>query len=186
MPLRRISHALLLIFLSAAPNTFFRWNAISAQEAPTVRTSPPQQAEPPASSQVTPSGTETERYTLSHERYEKAIAYSRAGYALYFLYSIVGFVALALALRYGLVARLRDFAQRTTENRLLQGLLFVPLVLALLDLAELPVSISWHALSLHYDQSVQRWGSWLLDWCKSQFLELLFLTLLALILFFEE
>jgi Zn-dependent protease with chaperone function len=184
MPLRRISHALLLIFLSAAPNTFFRWNAISAQEAPTVRTSPPQQAEPPASSQVTPSGTETERYTLSHERYEKAIAYSRAGYALYFLYSIVGFVALALALRYGLVARLRDFAQRTTENRLLQGLLFVPLVLALLDLAELPVSISWHALSLHYDQSVQRWGSWLLDWCKSQFLELLFLTLLALILFF--
>src|SRR5215467_9832875 len=56
-----------------------------AQETPTVRSTPPQQIEPPPSQPQTNASSETDRYTLSHERYEKAVAYSRAGYALYFL-----------------------------------------------------------------------------------------------------
>src|SRR6476660_113946 len=163
MPLRRIAYALLLIFLSAAPGIFFPSNAISAQEAPTVRTSTPQQAEPPASSQVTPSGTETDRYTLSHERYEKAVAYSRAGYAVYFLWVGLGLTAAWLILRLGIVAKIRDFAERLTERRLLQGLVFIPILVVGVEICEFPALLYWHSLSLRYAQSVQTWNSWFLD-----------------------
>src|SRR5439155_1480772 len=68
-------------------------------------------------------------------------------------------------------------------NRFLQGLLFIPILGFLIDLADLPVGIAWHALSLHYEQSVQQWGSWLFDRCKAELIDLAFLTLLGLILF---
>jgi STE24 endopeptidase len=157
--------------------------AIRAQETPTVRTPPPQQIEKPGDNPTPTTDNETDRYTLSHERYEKAVAYSRAGYTLYFLSVLIGLAVLILALRYGFVARVRDFAQRTTENRFLQGLLFIPIVGFLLDLADLPVHIAWHGLSLHYEQSVQRWGSWILDWSKGELLNLSFLVLMGMILF---
>ena len=75
--------------------------ASNAQETPTVRTAPPQQIETP-STQRQPTAKETDRYTLSHERYAKAVAYSRAGYSLYFLSVFVGFAVLLVVLRFGL------------------------------------------------------------------------------------
>jgi STE24 endopeptidase len=183
MPRQRIAYALLLIvFLSifaalASPHT------VLAQETRTVRTPPPQRIEPPGNAQDTSATNDVNRYTLSHDRYEKAVAYSRAGYSLYFLSVLVGFVVLILALRFGFVARIRDFAQQTTENRFLQGLIFIPLLALVLDLADLPVHMAWHGLSLHYQQSVQRWGSWFLDWSKAVLIELVFLSLMGLILF---
>jgi Zn-dependent protease with chaperone function len=183
MPRQRIAYALLLLFLSLTVLNIVTSPVCAAQEAPTVRTPPPQQIEPPGETPVPANSTETDRYTLSHERYAKAVAYSRAGYTLYFLSVFIGFAVLILALRFRLVARIRDFAQRSSENRLLQGLVFIPLMVSLLDVADLPVHISWHGLSLHYQQSVQGWGSWFLDWCKAALIELAFLTLLGLILF---
>lgn len=182
--LRRMAGALflgplLVVFLVSA------WpRSLSAQETPTVRTPPPQQMEPPGNSPAPPATDDTQRYSLSHERYEKAVAYSRAGYTLYFLSVFVGFAVLFVALRFGFVARVRDFAQRTSENNIVQGLLFIPLLVIVLDFVELPVHAAWHALSLHYEQSVQRWGSWLLDWSKAELITMAFLTLMGLILFF--
>lgn len=158
--------------------------ALAAQESPTVRTAPPQQIEPPGSAPAPNASNEVERYTLSHDRYEKAVAYSRAGYTLYFASVFVGFAVLFVALRTGFVGRLRDFAQQKTENRFLQGLIFVPLLGLILDLADLPVHVIWHALSLHYEQSVQRWGSWLLDWSKGELMDLALAALLGILLFF--
>jgi len=180
--LRRVAIiSLALILLTSG--VFLRHAA--AQETPTVRTAPSQQLEPPANNPPAPkASTEVERYTLSHDRYEKAVAYSRAGYALYFLSVFVGFAVLIIVLRGGWVGRLRDYAQRKTENRLLQGLIFVPLLAVILDLADLPVHVVWHALSLHYQQSVQHWGSWLLDWSKAELIDLGFLTLMGVLLFF--
>jgi Zn-dependent protease with chaperone function len=155
-----------------------------AQESPTVRTPPPQQIEPPGNPPPPSAPTEVERYTLSHDRYEKAVRYSRAGYALYFSAVAIGLAVLLILLQTGFVGRLRDFAERKTERRLLQGLIFIPLLILILDLADLPIHVIWHALSLHYEQSVQRWGSWLLDWSKAQLIDLAFLTLLAVLLFY--
>src|SRR5579863_7262501 len=158
--------------------------ALVAQDTPTIRTPPPQQMEPPTETPVPAADNEIQRYTLSHERYQKAVAYSRAGYTLYFLSVFIGFAVLLVALRFGFVARIRDFAERTSENRIVQGLLFIPLLVGLIDLVDLPVHVAWHALSLHYEQSVQGWGSWFLDWSKAELIALSFLTLMGLILFF--
>src|SRR5258707_12326077 len=70
-----------------------------AQEKPTVDPPTTQPPEPPQNPPVTEAKTETDRYTLSHERYEKAEAYSRAGYAAYFLWVCFGLSAARLVLR---------------------------------------------------------------------------------------
>jgi STE24 endopeptidase len=140
--------------------------------------------ETPPSQPPAKASSETDRYTLSHERYEKAVAYSRAGYALYFLSVFVGLAALLLLLRTGLAGKIRDFAQRKTENRFLQGLIFIPILVLILRFADLPVHIVWHRLSLHYEQSVEGWGAWLVDWSKVSLMFIVFYVIMGLLVFF--
>ncbi len=125
----------------------------------------------------------TEQYTLSQDRYEKAVTYSRAEYVLYFVSYVLGVVVLVLILRLGIAARLRDFAESASGHRWLQGLIFVPLLIGILDLCGLPVHIYGHSLSLRYEQSVQGWGSWLWDWSRSELLGIGFALVLVMILF---
>ena len=155
-----------------------------AQETPTVRTPPPQQIETPPAQTPANTSSETDRYTLSHERYEKAVAYSRAGYALYFISVLVGFAVLLVVLRMGLAGRIRDFAQRKSENRFVQGLIFIPILVLILRFADLPVHIVWHGLSLHYQQSVEGWGAWLFDWSKVSLMFVVFYIIMGLLVFF--
>lgn len=137
-----------------------------AQEKPTVNPPSTKNPDPASNPPVTDAKTETEQYTLSHERYEKAIAYSRAGYTVYFVWIGLGLIIAWLFLRFGVAARMRDFAERLTEDRFLQGLIFIPLLVISTEILELPVLVYWHSLSLQYQQSVQGWGSWMLDWAK--------------------
>jgi STE24 endopeptidase len=171
------------LFLAVCGAPFYPASSY-AQETPTVRTSPPQQIETPPAQPQANTSNETDRYTLSHERYEKAVAYSRAGYALYFLSVFVGFVALLVVLRSGFAGRIRDFAQRKTENRFLQGLIFIPILVLILRFADLPVHIVWHGLSLHYQQSVEGWGAWLFDWSKVSLMFVVFYVIMGLLVFF--
>jgi len=125
----------------------------------------------------------TEQYTLSEDRYEKAVAYSRAGYTLYFVSYFVGIAVLFLLLRLGVAAKFRDFAERATGRRWLQGFVFVPLLFLTADIFDLPVRLYWHSLSLRYEQSVQRWGSWFWDWTKEELVGTAIALLLVSILF---
>ena len=137
------------------------------------------QSSPPSPSH---NSTDTDQYTLSHERYEKAVSYSRAGYTLYFVSYFLAALVLLLILRLGLAAKFRDIAESVSDKRWLQGFIFVPLLILTTDILSLPVSIYWHALSLRYEQSIQRWGSWLLDWLKAEALGVGLALLLALLL----
>src|SRR5437588_7115674 len=130
-----------------------------------------------------PEQTKTEQYTLSHEKYKKAVAYSRAGYTLYFLSYLLGVVFLFLILRLGIAARLREIAENASAKRWIQGLVFVPLLLLLVDVLGLPVRLYWHHLSLDYEQSVEGWGSWLWDWTKEELVSIVFGIIFVLILF---
>jgi STE24 endopeptidase len=138
----------------------------------------PEQAESKAQEQ-----TRTEQYTLSHERQEKAIAYSRAGYTLYFLSYFLGGLFLFLILRLGWAARCRDIAENVSDKKWVQGLVFVPLLFLTVDVLDLPVRLYWHGLSLHYEQSIQGWGSWFRDWSKEELLDTAFGIVLVLMLF---
>src|SRR5438876_2723099 len=150
-----------------------------AQQTPTQPAVPPSIENP----QEPPNSRRTEQYTLSQDRYQKAVAYSRAEYILWFLSYAVSIAVLILFLRLGISARLRDVAERVTGNRWLQGLIFVPLLILALDVFDLPARIYGHVLSLRYAQSIQGWGSWLLDWIKGEALGAAFAAVLALILY---
>jgi Zn-dependent protease with chaperone function len=153
---------------------------------PTLAQTSPQQSAASQSSTAdsrSPDQAKTEQYTLSHDRYEKAVAYSRAGYTLYFVSYILGGLFLFLILRLGIAARFRDIAENASQKRWVQGLVFVPLLLILVDVLDLPVFIYWHRLSLQYEQSVQGWGSWFWDWTKGEFLDLVIGIVLVMILF---
>jgi Zn-dependent protease with chaperone function len=158
--------------------------ASDAQTAP-QRPSPTQTPVPgmPKSERVEPQHGKTEQYTLSEDRYEKAVAYSRAAYTLYFISYFVSFVVLLLLLRLGVAARFRDFAERVASRRWLQALVYVPLLFLTCDIFDLPVRLYWHSLSLRYEQSVQHWGSWFWDWTKEELVGTFFALVLVLILF---
>ena len=125
----------------------------------------------------------TGHYQLSEEKYQKAVAYSRAGYTLYFVSVAWSFLVLLLLLQFGVIARLRDAAERVSGKVYFQAFIFVPALLLLLDLFHLPISLYWHSLSLRYEQSVQGWGSWMWDWGKATLLEAALSVGLGLLLF---
>ena len=122
-------------------------------------------------------------YHLSPEKYEKAVAYSRAGYRLYFLSVFWEIALILLLLRFGFIARLRDFVEARTTRRPLQAAIFVPALLGVLAVCHLPIRMYWHHLSLFYQQSIQPWGSWFWDWTKGELLTIS-LALLVVILMF--
>jgi STE24 endopeptidase len=127
--------------------------------------------------------TTTEQYTLSHERQAKAVAYSRAGYTLYFVSYFLGGLLLFLILRLGWAAKFRDIAENVSDKKWIQGFIFVPLLFLTVDVLKLPLRLYWHELSVHYEQSIQGWGSWFWDWTKGEFLHIAFGIVLVLILF---
>ena len=127
--------------------------------------------------------TDTEQYTLSRERYEKAVSYSRVGYTLYFVSYFLGALVLLLILRLGVAVKFRDWAEAVSDRKWIQCLVFVPLLILTIDLFDLPLRIYWHALSLRYEQSVQRWGSWLVDWLKGEALDVGLAILLVMVLY---
>lgn len=105
-------------------------------------------------------------YTLSPERYAKAVAYSRAKYRLHFIGFAWGAVILIGLLSLGFATRFRDIAERVSRRRFVQALAFVSLLFVTLQLLGMPLDIYRHHLARIYDQSVQSFGSWLWDWGK--------------------
>jgi Zn-dependent protease with chaperone function len=159
-------------------------NAVLAQTSPDQSNPTPTPIPGlPKSEHIEPQRGRTEQYTLSEDRYEKAVAYSRSGYTLYFVSYFVSIAVLLLLLRLGVAARFRDFAERVTGRRWLQAFVFVPLLIVTSDIFDLPIRMYWHSLSLRYEQSVQHWGSWFLDWAKEELVGTFFALILVLILF---
>lgn len=123
-----------------------------------------------------------DHFELSPERARQARSYSRTLYALYFVRVFAGFVILVVLLRFGVASRLRNLAESVAGSRWIQALIFAPLVLLILDLCELPISMYGHSVSLHYNQSIQRWGSWFGDYAKAVLLSLIGVVILVWIL----
>lgn len=173
---RCILFLLLILFSGAMANgrALYAANALDVLQSSQSESVTTPTVQPPEFEQ-----TKTEQYTLSHDRYEKAVRYSRAAYALHFVYFFLSVLVLFVVLRLGVAAKFRDIAENVSDKRWVQAFVFVPLLLFTLDLFDLPVRIYWHALSLRYEQSVQRWGSWLSDWAKEEVLGIAFALILV-------
>src|SRR5262249_32698509 len=122
-----------------------------------------QQRSPAASPQV-------KSYTLSPDKYDKAVAFSRWRYTLHFLGVLWTAGTLLVMLHYRVTPRLRNWAEGATHRRFLQAALFVPAFILAVDLVRAPLDLFEHWLNLHYEQSVQGWVSWLWDWTKGELL----------------
>src|SRR2546423_8386324 len=122
-------------------------------------------------------------YTLPPEKYEQAIAFSRARWALHFVGVAYSLALLLILLALKVAPKFRDWAEAVSRYRFVQALIFVPLLLLTLDVLNLPLDIYRQHLQLHYNQSVQSWGSWLWDWTKAELIGLVIGTLLIWLLY---
>jgi Zn-dependent protease with chaperone function len=126
---------------------------------------------------------ETSSYKLSPERYAQAIAYSRAGYRLYFIRFSYGLVILWMILQFGIAKRFREWAEGATRKWFAQVAIFAALFVVTVDILQLPTRIYGHSLALRYGQSIQGWGSWLWDWTKQELIGLIFAAVIIWILY---
>ncbi|HSE64152.1 MAG TPA: hypothetical protein VLG15_11145, partial [Thermoanaerobaculia bacterium] len=72
-------------------------------------------------------------YTLSPERREKAVAYSRAKYRLHFVGFAWGVAVLVLIVALRVAPRFRDLAEKVSRRRFVQALVFVPLLFLVIE-----------------------------------------------------
>src|SRR4051812_5761578 len=122
-------------------------------------------------------------YTLPPDKYDRAVAYAHWRYALHFLGIVWTVGTLAAIIKFRVAPQLRDKAESASGKRFLQAAIFVPGLLLALDVPRLPLDVAGQAVSLHYDQSVQGWGSWVLDWGKSELLQFAIAIVLVWILY---
>ncbi len=125
-------------------------------------------ASPAGSSIESKSAPPPATYALTAERREKAVAYSRSLYILYFAGTLLSIGINLLLWRTGIAARFRDWARRGSQWHFVQCLAFVPLFLAAASLLNLPLEFySGYVLEHRFDLSTQSLASWFGDWGKS-------------------
>jgi Zn-dependent protease with chaperone function len=166
----RVRRAILLVILlillicPAAPALASGQSQPAASPADTAS----QQGAATTPQQPEPAQRQVKAYTLPPDKYEKAVAYSRARYRLYFIEFVYGVILLLLVLRWWLAPKYRDWAERATGHRFLQAVIYTPLLLLTVGILGLPVDIYSQWLERKYDISVQGWGSWAWDWTKGE------------------
>jgi len=122
-------------------------------------------------------------YSLSPQKYQQAVEFSRTVYKLHFVsvaYTLISIVGL---LWFGISSRFRDWAEAVSRRRLIQAAIFVPLLLLSIQVIKLPLSAYYHRLSVHYGLSIQSWGSWFLDWTKSALVQCVIAVVLVTVLY---
>jgi len=102
-------------------------------------------------------------YTLPPDKFAKAIALSRIRNVLEIAGSIWGIVVLWLLLATRGAARLESWAQRVSQRRWVQGLVFFAALVVITAAAGLPLEMIGHHYERAYSISVQGWGSWFGD-----------------------
>ncbi len=139
-----------------------------------------QQAQPSSPPSTT---GQVQGYTLSPAQEVQAIAYARARHELYFFDVAYSLLLLILLLQLRVAVKFREIAARAGNNSFVQTIVFVPLLLLTIDVLSLPTAIWSHRLALKYQQSIEGWGSWLLDWVKGEAVEMAIGVTLAWILY---
>jgi STE24 endopeptidase len=122
-------------------------------------------------------------YTLPPDTYRKAHELGQISFWGQIASAMYWLVVMLVLLRVRLAPKYRDWAERVTEGRFRQALIFAPLLVATLEILGMPIDATEHWLGLHFQLSVQGWSSWLMDWAKSSGLELVGGTIFIWILY---
>lgn len=107
-------------------------------------------------------------YSLPADKLAKAKALYETSTVLYLLGTLFGIVVLWASLKLRIGPAIRDLAESISSNRVLQTVIFVPLLMLLIAILSLPLDLYGHHISREYGLSVQGWGSWASDWGKAE------------------
>ncbi len=140
---------------------------------------PPVAAPPPTTRTAAAAGDDLTDYRLPPDTLARAEALYRTSLVMLVVGTLYGFGVLALVLSTRVAPRLRDLAERASRRRVVQALVFAPLLLITLDLLSLPVALYGQHLQVRYGLSVQSWTSWFWDWLKGEALGVAIGTLLV-------
>jgi Zn-dependent protease with chaperone function len=132
-----------------------------------------QSVPPTSASAQSRSQQNTQAYTLPPDKLAKATALGRIRNILGIVASLWDLAAIGLLLATGAAAGLEAWASRISHRKWIQGIIFFAAFLIILTLADLPLDLYAHHVSLSYAISIEGWGSWLIDMTKSLGLTLL-------------
>jgi STE24 endopeptidase len=132
----------------------------------------------PSSGQNAVAATQPIVYSLPPDKLEKSEALYKLDMKMSIFGTLYSWLVLLIILYAGIGAKFRDWAESVSRWRFVQAWIFVPLLLILLALADLPLSMYGHHISLQYGLSVQNWGSWFADQGKAEILEIVILAVL--------
>lgn len=122
-------------------------------------------------------------YHLPPDLYRKARNRGRINFASQLLEWVYGSLILWVLLRTRIAVRFRDWAERVSPFRIVQAVVFVPLLALTIGLLQLPlVGFDEWVLKL-YRISVQPWLSWLKDWATNQAIVIAVATIAGYILY---
>ncbi|HEV2522951.1 MAG TPA: M48 family metallopeptidase [Candidatus Acidoferrales bacterium] len=164
------------VLLFAPPGRAQQPKAPATSQSPSPAPAPPGTRLPDGQGQV-------QGYTLTPGQEAQAIAYARARHELYFLDVAYGLLLLVLLLQFRVAPAFRDRAVNWTNSNFGQIVIFTAMLLVTIDVLSLPAAIWGHRLAVHYQQSIQGWGSWLVDWAIEEAVEITIGILLIGILF---
>ena len=157
-PMRQVSSLALLLFLiTMVPRTAHPQTAGNTQTPSTAPIAP-----------LTP----TTGYTLPPDKLRTATALYRLRGKVRVIGAVYAPMVLLAILFFGVATRYRDWAEKAATNRVVQALIFVPLLMLTMGALELPLDAWQQSISLRYGLSVQRWGSWFGDVLKSEAISL--------------
>ena len=122
---------------------------------------------PPAATPQLATPSNAPAYSLPPAKLAKAIALSRIRNILDIVSSIWGLVVLWLLLATRAAARLEVWTHQLSRRRWVQGLIFFAIFLIILTLADLPLDIYAHHISLAFGIGIEGWGPWFADVAKS-------------------
>lgn len=153
----------------------------SGQSTPVVAQQP---ASPPTNAVAREGASEKiTEYKLSPELHRKAHIFSRIRFGSRLFDLFFGVFLLWLILQRRWSARFRDWAETVSRRRILQLVVYAPLLILTLSVLHLPLDLFDQATFKHYGISVQSWGSWMGDWAKLQGLYLFLGSLFIWILY---
>ena len=137
--------------------------------------------------QITPGGMDSQQqiqtYTLSKDKYDKAVAYSRIRNIFHFVEVGFSLLLLVFALRLKIGPKYRSLSEKLSKYKFIQVFIFVPLFLLTIDLLTVPLDAYRHTFAVKYDQSIQGWPSWFQDWAIGEAITIVVSTLMIGVLY---
>lgn len=122
-------------------------------------------------------------YQLPPDLYRKARNRGRINFASQLLDWVYGFLILCVLLRSRVGGRFRDWAERVSHVRVVQAIIFVPLLALTIGVFQLPLAFFEEWVLKLYRISVQPWLSWLQDWATNQAIVILAATIVGYLLY---